>query len=341
MRKNRLLALLLGLVLLLTACGGQVQDQGENPGQEEEKKNEEEVEKIDEDKKIVVRSLKGPTSVGLIKLIDDEKTKEDSIYDMEIVTMADEIVAGLAKKEIDMAAVPANLAAVLYNKTKNVEVVAINTLGVVYLVENSDQIKDFSDLKGKTVYATGEGQTPDLIFRHLLEENKLVLGEDVKVEYKKEPGEVAAILAEKEDSIGLLPQPFISAASMKNEKIQVRIDLNEEWKKANDGKDIVTGVFLVRKDLDLEDGLLDEFLKSYGQSVDFVKNNPDQAAELIDKYDIVKKPVALKALDQLNLVFIEGEEMKEKLSSYLEILEKTDAKAIGGKLPQEDFYHEK
>mgnify|MGYP001171388889 FL=1 len=150
-----------------------------------------------------------------------------------------------------------------------------------------------------------------------------------------------AILAEKEDSIGLLPQPFISAASMKNEKIQVRIDLNEEWKKANDGKDIVTGVFLVRKDLDLEDGLLDEFLKSYGQSVDFVKNNPDQAAELIDKYDIVKKPVALKALDQLNLVFIEGEAMKENLSSYLGILEKTDAKAIGGKLPQEDFYYEK
>ncbi len=337
MKKNSLLALMLALVLVITGCSGPADEP-------RDKEKDQAVENLEEEKdgrdKIVVRSLKGPTSMGMIKLIDDEKSKEDSAYDMDIVTMADEVVGGLAKKEIDIAALPANLASVLYNKTDNVEVLAINTLGVVYLVENGDSIKDFSDLKGKTIYATGEGQTPDLILRHLLKANNLEVGKDVNLEFKQEPAEVAAILAEKEDSIALLPEPFISAASMKNDKIRIGLDLNEEWKKANDGKDIVTGVVLARKDFIEENkDSLEDFLKAYKESVDFVLTNKEEASKLIDKYDIVKEPVALKALEKLNISFIDGDKMKDMLSSYLEIISQEDPKAVGGSLPGPDFYY--
>lgn len=203
---------------------------------------------------IRVGSLKGPTYMGILFLMDKaEKGETADNYEFQMATGADELLPLMIKEDLDIALVPANVAAVLYQKTDGgVAVIDINTLGVLYVVTGTAEIGSVADLKGKTIYLTGKGTTPEASLRYVLEANGLTEA-DYTLEFKSEATEVAAVLAENPDAIGLLPQPFVTAALMQNDALKVVLDLNEEWMRVeNELKDgisngMVTGVTVVRK----------------------------------------------------------------------------------------------
>lgn len=295
-----------------------------------------------------VLALKGPTAMGMVSFMNESDQGEitDENYNFQIVASPDEVTPAIAQKTADIAAVPANLASVLYQKTDGgVQVLTINTLGVLYLVENGDQVQSVSDLKGKTIYASGKGATPEYALNYILEENGLTPGEDVQIEWKSEHTECVAALAEHEDAIALLPQPFVTTAQSKNDSLRVALDLTEEWdniQKANGGNSsLVTGVTVVRTEFAQEHPeIVEDFMERYQESVSYVNDHTDEAAKLIGDYDIVPEEIAKKALPECNIVYIDGSEMKEKLSGYLEVLEQENPQAVGGALPADEFYYD-
>lgn len=299
---------------------------------------------ISEGAAVRVGSLKGPTSMGLVSLMDqNQKGESRQSYDFKMVTAADELVAAVSSGDVDIALVPANVASVLYNKTEGkISVLDINTLGVLYVVESKDTIQSVSDLKGKTLYLTGKGTTPDYALQYVLSQNGLTT-DDVTLEYKSEAAEVAAVLANDENAIGLLPQPFVTVACNQNEKLHIALDLTEEWDKAQgeDGSQLVTGVTIVRNDfLENNEEVVKTFLEESKTSVEFTNSHQDEAAELIVQQGIVEKAaIAKQAIPYCNITYIDGEAMKTALGGYLSVLHKQDAQSVGGQLPGDDFYY--
>ena len=295
-----------------------------------------------------VLALKGPTAMGMVSLMDqaDQGEITEETYDFQIVASPDEVSPAIAQGTADIAAVPANLASVLYQKTNGgVQVLTINTLGALYLVENGDQVQSVSDLKGKTIYASGKGATPEYALNYILKENGLTPGEDVQIEWKSEHTECVAALAEHEDAAALLPQPFVTTAQSKNDSLRVALDLTEEWdkiQKDNGGNSsLVTGVTVVRTEFAQEHPeIVEDFMERYQESVSYVNEHTEEAAKLIGDYDIVPEEIAKKALPECNIVYIDGVEMKEKLSGYLEVLEQENPQAVGGTLPADEFYYD-
>ena len=295
-----------------------------------------------------VLALKGPTAMGMVSLMDqaDQGEITEETYDFQIVASPDEVSPAIAQGTADIAAVPANLASVLYQKTNGgVQVLTINTLGILYLVENGEQIQSVSDLKGKTIYASGKGATPEYALNYILKENGLTPGEDVQIEWKSEHAECVAALAEHEDAAALLPQPFVTTAQSKNDSLRVALDLTEEWdkiQKDNGGNSsLVTGVTVVRTEFAREHPeIVEDFMERYQESVSYVNEHIEETAKLIGDYDIVSEEIAKKALPECNIVYIDGAEMKEKLSGYLEVLEQENPQAVGGVLPADEFYYD-
>ena len=199
-----------------------------------------------------VGSLKGPTSMGLVELMDQAaKGEAKGSYEFTMVTAADELLGKIVSGDLDIALVPSNMASIIFNKTNHgVNVLNINTLGVLYVVSSDDSIKSIADLKGKTVYLTGKGTTPDYALQYLLKANGMTT-DDVTLEYKSEPTEVAALLKEKPDAIGLLPQPFVTVAMAQNDTLKMVLDLTREWEAVSgeDGGSLVTGVTICRGEL--------------------------------------------------------------------------------------------
>ncbi|BCJ96849.1 hypothetical protein acsn021_44180 [Anaerocolumna cellulosilytica] len=294
---------------------------------------------------IKVAALKGPTSMGMIQVM--EASANDGVlntYEFTIAGTPDEITAGIIKGDYDAAAIPCNLAAVLYNKTQGQIVTAgINTLGVLYIVETGDTIHSVEDLKGKTIYTTGKGTTPEYTLNYLLSSYGLESDKDVTVEYKAEAAEVAALLSEKEDAVAMLPQPFVTTAMLNNDKLRIALDITEEWEDiSTNGSSVVTGVLVFRKDfLENNKEAVDTFLSEYEASAEYVTTNTEEAAELIEKFDIIKAEVAKKAIPYCNIIFLQGEEMQAKIQGYLETLYGQNPETVGGQLPGEDFYYKK
>ena len=293
---------------------------------------------------IRIGGLKGPTSMGLVQLMEKaEKGEAKNNYTFTMAGSADEITPKLLKGELDMAAVPANLASVLYNNTEGkIKILAVNTLGVVYIVEKGNNIQSFEDLKGKTIYATGKGSTPEYTLRYLLSENGIDPNKDVTFEWKSEPAEVVALFSEMENGVAMMPQPYVTVAQTQLEDLRIAINLSEEWDALDNGSDLITGVMIVRKDFaEKYPEQIAAFLDEYEESINFVNTNIPEAAKLIDKYGIVKAPVAEKAIPYCNIHFIKGREMKTSMQGYLNVLFEQNPKSIGGKLPADDFYFEK
>ncbi|MBQ2105460.1 MAG: ABC transporter substrate-binding protein [Lachnospiraceae bacterium] len=298
-----------------------------------------------DDVTIRVAGLKGPTTMGLVKLIDDDANgTTENDYEFTMVTAADELTALVAGGKVDIALLPANVASVLYNKTKgNVAVIDINTLGVLYLVSGDSSISTVDQLKGKTVYLPGKGTTPDYSLRYVLSAAGLS-EEDVTLEFKSEAAEVASVLAEDPNAVGLLPQPFVTAAMAQNDKLSMVMDLAALWdsfQPEEGGSRLVTGATIVNKAfLEENSDLVDIFLDEHEASIAFTETNPDAAAELIAAQGIVAKaPIAKKALPYCNVEFISGEEMKEALSGYLNVLFDQNPASVGGALPDDAFYY--
>jgi NitT/TauT family transport system substrate-binding protein len=292
---------------------------------------------------IRIAALKGPTAIGMIKIMDDAAAGETANnYEFMLSGAADEISTGLVKGEIDIAAVPCNLASVLYNKTGGeIKLAGINTLGVLYIIETGDRIHSVEDLKGSTIYSTGMGTTPQYTLNYLLTSYGIDPEKDVTIEYKTEATEVASILSETEDAIAMLPQPYVTTVMMNNDKVRIALDVAEEWDKVSSGRgSVVTGVVVARKAfLEENEDALGAFMEEYEKSVEFVNNNIEDAAALVEKHGIFKAAVAKKAIPYCNITLIRGEDMKEKVGGYLGILHGQNPNSVGGNLPAEDFYY--
>ena len=323
--------------LALAACGATTAEEG--PAAEEEPAAD----------PVAVRTsaLKGPTAMGLVKFMSEADAGEltDNDYTFQIVASPDEVTPLIAKGEVDIAAAPANLASVLYNKNDaGVRAIAINTLGVLYICELGDSIQSVEDLRGSTIYASGKGSTPEYGLQYVLEKNGLTVGEDVQIEWKSEHAECVQALATAEgEAVAMLPQPFVTTAQAQNDKIRVALDLTEEWDKVQTGdakSSMITGVAIVRSEFaDENPAAVDAFLAHYQASVDYVNDDVEGAAELVGSYDIVPAAVAQKAIPECNIVCVTGADMKERLSGYLAVLADQNPEAVGGAVPGDDFYY--
>lgn len=348
MKALKTLALALVLALALTACGVIRSDDGptvvvggsQPAGTEEPETRDTAPEEPElEEAGLSVGALKGPTAMGMIRMISD-----DGVNRYTLAGSADELTPALIKGDLDAACVPANLAAVLYNKTEGqIVTLAVNTLGVLYVVENGGEtVRSMADLKGRTIVAAGKGSTPEFGLRYLLEQNGLDPDKDVTIDWKSEHAECVAALAAGTADLALLPQPFVTVAQGKlGDSLRVALDLTAEWDALDNGSAMITGVVVARRDLvENRPEAVEGFLKDYAASVEWVNANPAEAAELIAENGIIESAaIAEKALPHCNIVCLTGQEMFEKLSGYLQVLADAAPESVGGALPRDDFYY--
>lgn len=318
--KKILIAALLLITMLMSSCGNE-DDYLKTTG-------------------IKIAALKGPTGMGLVKLMEDSKTGpvNGNEYEFTISGSVDEVVAKISSGETDLACVPANLGAALYNKTEgNQMVLAVNTLGVIYICENGNSIKSLEDLKGKTIIASGKGASPEYCLNYILSENGI---EDVEIEWKSEHSECAAILASTEGSIVMIPQPFVTTSMMQNENIGIAVDLTKEWDDINSDSALITGIIIGNRDFIEENpNAINSFLQSYEESVNYVNQNIDEASKLMGEYEILPEAAAKIAIPKCNIVCITNEDMKIRLNGYLTELFDQNPASVGGKMPLDDFYY--
>lgn len=289
-----------------------------------------------------VYALNGPTGIGLAPLAEKAENGEGSLnYTINNVGANDEIVAKIVNGEADIAAVATNLASTLYKKTNGgIKVLAINTLGVLNIVTKGEEISSIADLKGKTVYSTGQGANPEYIFKYILSENGLTVGQDVTVEFVSEPTELVTKVVGSESAIVLAPQPVATTITVKDQSAKIAININDEWDKVSDSK-LVMGCVIARNEyIDANPDAVEAFLKDYEESVKTVNTDVDSAAALCEKYGIVASAViAKKAIQFCNIVFEDGTDLKTDLSAYLEFLYNANPQSVGGQLPDDSFYY--
>ena len=287
--------------------------------------------------------LKGPTGMGAIKLMDDS---ENGVYDNYHFTLTPEvtdIVARLSNGDLDIGALPTNVAANLYNKTSGgVKIIAINCLGVLYILENGEEVNSVEDLKGKTIYCNGQGSNPEYTINYLLKQHGLTPGEDVFVEFK-DASEISAQMISGSYKICMLPVPAVTTICLKNPDVRKALDVTEEFAAAaNDGSQLTMGCLAARSDfIDAHPEAIAEFLENYKVSVDDVLNNVDESAELIAKYEIVgSAAIAKLAIPDASIVCITGEDIRPALEGYFQVLYDANPQSVGGSMPADDFYYE-
>lgn len=340
MKKIKFMLLTFVLVLTSIVFFAGCKQKEELPQKEETIRNE------PEKTSIHMGVLKGPTGIGAAELMQQDEEKSSlNDYDFTVAAAPEEIVSKVVSGEIDVAAVPTNMASTLYNKTEGkVKIAAINTLGVLYLLENGNEIQALEDLAGKTLYISGKGATPEYIMDYLLKANNI---QNVTVEFKTTHEELAAALASNQVSIGVLPEPQVTAVQLKSPDIRIASDISEEWVAVNRelqrNENLPMGCIVVREDFLKENKeAFDNFLKEYKQSIDFTNQNQKEAAALVEKFEIMPSAqVAEKAIPYCNIVYIDGEEMKNSLADFYSVLFEANPQSIGGKLPDEDFYYSK
>jgi len=287
-----------------------------------------------------IGTLNGPTGIGILRLMEleeNEETYEYNSYNFIKTDSTDELIAKFTNDEVEIVAIPTNLASVLYNKTNgNVQIAAVNTLGALNIVENGDTIKTIKDLSNKTIYATSKGAVPEYVLNYLLKENSV---ENVTIEYK-EPSELSSLMAAGEVSVGMLPEPQCSVAMAKNSDLKTALNITEEWK--NTAKsDMATGCIAVKKDYAKKHPrVLGYFLQDYYKSVTYAAKNVAETAKLAEKYEIIPKAdIAEKAIPNCNIVYVDGDEMKTSVTNFLTVLYNSNPDSVGGKVPEEDFFY--
>ncbi len=293
---------------------------------------------------IRVAALKGPTGIGLVKLMaDQEQGTTQNDYTFSLTGTPDDIVAQLSSGQVDIAALPTNLAAVLYQKNnQNLHVLAVNTLGVLYILEKGDTVYSLADLSGKTILASGQGAVPEYVLNELLAKGGL--SSPATVEYKSEHSELAALAAAGQADLVMLPEPFVTTVLSKNHDFRVALDLTAEWANVQtaSGQDgelsmgclVVTDMFA-----QAHPDALQSFLSEYQLSVDFVNGDPTAASQDVVKYEIMPDAaLAAAAIPNCHIVMIAGSDMQETLAPFYEILFAANPKSIGGQLPDQNFY---
>lgn len=292
--------------------------------------------KKQDDTGIRIAALKGPTGMGMVKLADKQNYPN---YTVSIEASPDALNPRIISGEVDVAAVPVNLASVLYNKLDgDISVLAVSTLGVLYVVEAGSEVNSVADLAGKTVYATGQGATPEYILNYLLDKNGV--SESVEVNYVGEHAALATMLANGSAEIGMLPEPNVTSTLAGNDDLRIALNLTEEWNKVC-STELVQGVVIARKSFVNEHPeAIEQFLREYEKSSAFVNENIDEAAKLIVDAGILGNvEIAKKAIPNCNISFSKGEAMHKAVEGMLAVLFEANPKSIGGKLPDKDFYY--
>ncbi|MEG1559725.1 MAG: ABC transporter substrate-binding protein [Clostridia bacterium] len=286
-----------------------------------------------EKESVNILALKGPTGIGLAWLMDGNGNEN---YNITLVSSPDEITGKFANG-VDIAAMPINLASVLYNKMEgDAIIIAVNTLGVLYVLENGNTVNSITDLTGKTLYATGQASTPEYILNHILEKNNI----DCTVEYKTEHSELATLIGSGDIVLGMLPEPNVTSVLNTNKDVRIALNLTSEWNKIEDTELVQACIVINKKYLTEHTDVVDIFLKDYAESVNQVNNNTSEIAPLIEKYGIMASAaLAEKAVKNCNIVCITGDSMKLATANMLTVLFNANPKSIGGKLPSDDFYY--
>lgn len=323
---KRFLCLLLALAMLfsLAACGAQ--------------------ETKEETAEMNVYVLAGPTGVGAMNLWAKSDAGETAnIYHFTMPAANDEVVAAIAKGEADIAAVATNMASTLYNKTEGgVTVLAVNTLGVLSLLSNGEEIATIADLKGKTIYAPGQGANPEYILRYVLQKNGLNPDTDVTIRFVGEGSELVSVWQSEPDAVIMAPQPVATTILMKHEGSRKVMDMTEEWNKVSGGEStLMMGCVIVRNEFLAEHkGAVDTFLREYAASIEAAQSDVSATAVLCEQYGLIPKAaLAEKAIPQCGLTFVSGSEMKTQLGGYLQVMFDANPKSVGGALPADDFYY--
>ena len=353
MKKLASLLLSAAMLLGLAACGGPASstaasseaassEAASSAASSEAASSEAEAENtLSADGPVRIAGLKGPTTMGLVNLLPMQEDGSANLsYDLQLYGAADEIVPLLTKGELDMAAIPANLAATLYQKTEGaIQVMAVNTLGVLYVVEKGDTVQSVADLAGRTILSTGKGTTPEYVLRYILAQNGLDPDADVTIEFYSEAAEVTAQMALAEDAIAVLPQPYVTSASMQDDTLRVALDLTAEWEKVCDTQ-LITGVTVVRTAYAEEHpDVVAAFLADYAASAQAANDDLDGTAALCEAQGVVAKAaIAKAALPACNIVCITGDEMRADVAGYAQVLYDADPAAVGGAVPDDDFY---
>lgn len=297
--------------------------------------------------------LSGPTGMGAAKMLADNDeayaqveagTYEGGTLLRYEVTLgsdpANDIVPRLTNGELDIAAIPTNLAATLYNRTDGgIKLLALNTLGVLHILENGDTVNSLADLEGRTLYATGQGSNPEYVLNYLLEANGLDPAADVDIQWLASE-ELTARMASGDIDLCMLPVPAATTVMMQNSDVRDAIDLNDAWTESGAQGTFTMGCLVARTEW-LEDNseLVPGILEEYAASIDYANSNPEEAAALIEQYGIVPKAtVAQAAIPQANMVCVTGEDMKG-IADYYQVLFDADPTSIGGAIPGEDFYY--
>ena len=285
------------------------------------------------DNPLSVATLAGPTGMGMIELFDNPA------YDVSLLTTPDQISPKIISGEATVATIPSNLAAVLYNKMKGgIKIVSVNTMGVLYVVENGDTVNSIEDLAGKTLYATGQGATPEYVLNKILKENGL---DDVTVQYMGAHADLANAVAAGDVKLALLPEPFVSAVLAQNPDVKVKLDINAEWQKIyGENAGMPMGVTVVSGAFAQDQASMNQLIADYTASVNYVVSDPESAAKDIVAQQIVgAEPVAKAAIPRCGLSFITGESCKAILADYFQVMFESNPESVGGAVPDDDIYY--
>jgi NitT/TauT family transport system substrate-binding protein len=290
-----------------------------------------------------IGGLIGPTGMGMAYLMEQSEAGETpAAYEFTLSDAPDKVSPLLINGELDMAALPVNMASILHNKTEGeIEILAVNTLGVIYVLTKEEEIASVADLKGKTIYSTGQGASPEYVLRYILSQNGIDPDKDVTIEFKSEHAELATLISVGKASIAVLPEPFVTTLTMQDPDITVALDLTKEWEAATGGAVQTTGCIVGRKEfIEVHPQAVAEFLEAYQQSAEYTSQHVDEAAALVEKFGIVPKAaVAKQAIPRCNIVYLAGNEMKTAVSTYLEVLFTANPQSVGGTLPDDSFYY--
>ncbi|OFI01519.1 NMT1/THI5 like protein [Clostridium acetireducens DSM 10703] len=320
--------------ITLMGCGNNIStDNSKKP--EENKKN----------VTVKIAGLKGPTSMGMIKMFEEKPSLGKGIQsNYEVVPTPDVLISKLVNSEFDIAAIPVNAASTIYNKTGKYKFLAMNTWGMLYIVSNGVEVDSIKDLKDKKVYVSGKGMVPDFAFRYILKENGLNPEKDLNIDYTlSQHEELSQALISGKIKIALLPEPFVTMVTSKNKDIKVKLNIEEEWKKINNKSSVATGCLVVRDEFAKENPeVVDTFLKEYEKSINWVNNNKEQASVLIEKFGILPKAkIAEMSIPRCSIRYMNAQDSKEKVNGFLKVLYDFTPKSTGGKLPDENFYYKK
>lgn len=288
-----------------------------------------------------IATLKGPSSMGMIKLIDSINNAGNTNIQIDIMNDPIQVRKMMLDGTADFAILPTTMAAILYNKGLDYRLIAIPGWGTLYLVGEDTTINSWNDIRNKRVNVMAKGMTPDVVFRYLLQKNGINPDKDITLDYSFPTHiDLANAIAARQAKLGVIPEPLVSLVMHKNKKLHPIFDLNLEWNKQQSTSIAMTAFLGSNSILKDSPQLAEQLISSYKNSVQWVNQHPDSAATLIVKYGILPDyQVALQSIPRSNLNFVRANKIQTQIDEYLKVFYDMNPDIIGGKIPDENFFY--